>query len=590
MNENARDMKMLYKLIRNLLPVQILMCAVNTVNGIVSSYLASNFIGVSAMSAVGLYSPLGMAVTSSTTVLVIGSSILCGKHSGRNELEKLQSCFSLSIILTLLISVGFTILFAVLGLFDLTGLFTKDLAVRPLFNRYLIGQAAGVVPSMLGGLLSVYLSLENRQARIFSASAAYIGTNTALGFLFVIVLKYQALGLALASSIGLWVFCAVQGFYFLSGRSRLRFRRKNLSLRESAGILKTGVPGALQNWYIALRGQIVNQLILAFVGSVGISAFTAANNLLAIFWAIPNGMVTLSRILMSISIGEEDRESLADVMRAAFRRYVPFMCAVAVLLIVCAVPLTRFFYKDPSDPVYSMTVWALRILPMCMPFAVVCMHFICYSQLAGKRVLFHVLSLVDGVAAVAAFSALLTRPFGVNGVCWANVINGVITVAVVILFSWVARKRFPRNTEQLMVIPEDFGVSEQERMDLRVLTDEDVVTVSEKVIEFCEARGIGRRRAFYSGLCLEEMAANVVDHGFTKDNKSHTVDIRVVHKDDDVILRIKDDCIAFDPEKRLHDSNSEDMTKNIGIRLVLGLAKDVQYQNTLGLNVLTIRI
>ena len=89
---------------------------------------------------------------------------------------------------------------------------------------------------------------------------------------------------------------------------------------------------------------------------------------------------------------------------------------------------------------------------------------------------------------------------------------------------------------------------------------------------------------------MEEMAGNVVSHGFTKDDKEHSVDVRVVHKDGDLILRIKDDCVPFDPGERQSIVESDDVLKNIGIRMVFKLAKDIQYQNILGLNVLTIRI
>ena len=36
--------------------------------------------------------------------------------------------------------------------------------------------------------------------------------------------------------------------------------------------------------------------------------------------------------------------------------------------------------------------------------------------------------------------------------------------------------------------------------------------------------------------------------------------------------------------------DSEDRAANIGIRIVLGVAQDVHYQNLLGLNVLTMRV
>jgi Na+-driven multidrug efflux pump len=63
---------------------------------------------------------------------------------------------------------------------------------------------------------------------------------------------------------------------------------------------------------LAIRGVVVNMLLVQYVGSVGISAFTAANTLLGLFWAIPNGMLAVSRMLISISVGEEDRKTLVD--------------------------------------------------------------------------------------------------------------------------------------------------------------------------------------------------------------------------------------------------------------------------------------
>ena len=69
MNEQAASIKMVSKLLLRLLPVQVLLCAVNAVNGIVSSFFASNYVGIEAMSAVGLYAPIGMLVTTLSIIL-----------------------------------------------------------------------------------------------------------------------------------------------------------------------------------------------------------------------------------------------------------------------------------------------------------------------------------------------------------------------------------------------------------------------------------------------------------------------------------------------------------------------------------------
>lgn len=98
------------------------------------------------------------------------------------------------------------------------------------------------------------------------------------------------------------------------------------------------------------------------------------------------------------------------------------------------------------------------------------------------------------------------------------------------------------------------------------------------------------RRAYLASLSMEEMAGNIVEHGFKKDNKRHSVDIRIVHKDNKVILRIKDDCVPFDPGERRKLTEGEDITKNIGIRMIFRIAADINYRNILGMNVLTIRV
>ena len=509
---------------------------------------------------------------------------------GQNQQGKLQNVFSLNLLLSVLIAALFTAIFVLMGSFDLTGFLTQDEVVRPIFNRYLLGQTVGLFPTVLGAQLPAFLSLENKGKQTMTASIVYIIVNVILNFLFIQILRMEAFGLALATSLGMWSFVFVEAGPFLSGKTHLKIGAKKLQWRECGDIVKIGFPGAASNIYQTARGLIVNHLIEIFVGSVGISAFAAADNLMRIFWALPTGMLAVSRLMISVSIGEEDRQSLTDVMRVMFRRYLPMMCAVVAGIVLCAVPMTRIFYRDSAEPVYQMTVWGLRILPLCMPLSVLCMHATCYAQASGKQGLVHTLSLLDGVVCVAGFTVLLIAKLGIRSVYVANVLNGLVCLLVVIGYSFLKRRHLPRTMDDYMVIPDDFGAPESERMDLSLHSMEEVVSVSREVQEFCRSRGVDERRAYLAGLAMEEMAGNIIDHGFTKSTRSHTVDVRVVHKDNDVILRLRDDCVPFDPGERQKIAESDDPTKNIGIRMVFKIARDVQYQNILGLNVLTIRI
>ena len=84
------------------------------------------------------------------------------------------------------------------------------------------------------------------------------------------------------------------------------------------------------------------------------------------------------------------------------------------------------------------------------------------------------------------------------------------------------------------------------------------------------------------------MATNVLQHGF-KSGGSYSADVRVVCRDD-LTIRIRDNCREFDPRKRLAMFEPEQPEKNIGLRIVAGLAKQMDYYNTAGVNTLLIKL
>ncbi len=584
------EYRMTSKLLFKLLPVQILLASIGSINGIFSGLFASNFIGATAMSAVGLFGPINQLLVAISTMLVTGATILCGKFMGKNQIGQMQSIFTLDMILCTIISAVVTAVLLIMGLFDLTTPMAPDAVTRGVLNSYIIGQAVGIFPMIVGQQLAAFLSLENNPKRTTIASIVYIIANLILNFLFIQVLRWEAFGLAIASSIGLWIFMIVQGQFFFTEQSSLRLSFRNINWKDGLEITKIGIPGAIGNGYITIRGFIVNGLIMAYVGSAGISAFAASDAILKFFWAIPTGMLAVSRMLMSVAVGEEDKNTLTNVMRVAMFKFIPLMLTIALCIMALAKPFTMMFYRDPMDPVFDMTLWAFRILPLCMPLAIVCMHFSCYGLASNKQFLVHLLAILDGFVTVCIFTALLIKPMGIEGVYAANVINGVLDILVIFIYALIMKKKIPTNMEELMVIPDDFGVDDDHRLELSVLSMEDVIGISEKVQTFCKERGVGSRRSFLSSLALEEMAGNVVKHGFSMDDKSHTSTVRTIIKDEDIILCIKDDCQPFDPVQRQKIADPDDKSSNIGLRIVYGTAKDISYQNILGLNVLTVKI
>ncbi len=125
-------------------------------------------------------------------------------------------------------------------------------------------------------------------------------------------------------------------------------------------------------------------------------------------------------------------------------------------------------------------------------------------------------------------------------------------------------------------------------MEYTVKDIEEVSTVSEAVMNFCRSKGMDRKKTFWTGLCVEEVARNIFEHGTFKEKKNQ-INVRVVCKDE-LTIRVSDDCRKFDPREYLKLFDEETPEKAIGLRMVAGLASNIDYYNNAGINTLIIKI
>jgi hypothetical protein len=141
------------------------------------------------------------------------------------------------------------------------------------------------------------------------------------------------------------------------------------------------------------------------------------------------------------------------------------------------------------------------------------------------------------------------------------------------------------------MMPEKFGTLPENELRTVITKKQEVMMFSQKAWEFCIDKGESQRIAYLTALSIEEMAMNVLEKGFTKDDKKHILSIRIVHKEDELILRFRDDTPRLDPIDGYEMVfNEEDESRMIGLKMVMAEAKDVSYTSMLHLNNLVVRI
>lgn len=53
-----------------------------------------------------------------------------------------------------------------------------------------------------------------------------------------------------------------------------------------------------------------------------------------------------------------------------------------------------------------------------------------------------------------------------------------------------------------------------------------------------------RRKTYRAALCMEEITTNIIEHGFERENRRNTAEVRVIVSGDDLILRVRDNAGA----------------------------------------------
>ena len=112
-----------------------------------------------------------------------------------------------------------------------------------------------------------------------------------------------------------------------------------------------------------------------------------------------------------------------------------------------------------------------------------------------------------------------------------------------------------------------------------------VAEACDKLRDFCAESGFERNKVFRICLALEELAVNIVQHGYKNSRKNHFIDIRLVLNDDNSgCLSVRDNGRKFNPlEYKYSDSQ-------YGIRIIRGITDRIDYHYVASMNCLNMYI
>jgi serine/threonine-protein kinase RsbW len=107
-----------------------------------------------------------------------------------------------------------------------------------------------------------------------------------------------------------------------------------------------------------------------------------------------------------------------------------------------------------------------------------------------------------------------------------------------------------------------------------------------------ESIGMSKKMIFEMNLALDELFTNIISYGY-KDDKEHIIKVNINAENNELLMRIEDDGIPFDPvmaeEPDLECRIEECKIGGLGIHLIKKLMDEVRYERVNDVNILYLK-
>ena len=569
-----------------LLPVLILSCVVISANAFIDSVFAGRFLGTQAMALIGLFGPVSTLFSGLASVFASGAQQLCCSEMGDGNSRRLRQIFNAGLMFLLGSGIFCGVLLFLFRRELAAGLGTRG-TMQAELSAYMVGISLGIVGQLLSCYLMPFLQINGHNRLSYLAMAVNLVGNMGFNTLFVAVLSWGLLGMGLATSLSSLFCVGVMLPVFCKKKELAHFDPHCLKVRDLVDIARIGSPVLMFHAGLFIKNYGMNCALLN--GSImdSVAVLTLQGSLCGILGALGFSSGTVVQMLSSFFIGEGDRKSVLEVFAVSMKNGLS-LCILAILLLLsCSMPILRLFGLE-GGATQAMALRMVRMLCLAILLNLVLTVLVKLLQAAEKLALANAITFLEN-AFQGVFALLFVGKLGADAAWAANSVATALCLLVVMVYGLSGGADCWRDPLRFLHFPTDFGSAVDARMTLTICSQELVMDAARGLMEFCTRQGMSERACMTAGVCVEELAGNVVKHGF-QNQKSGTVWVLATIQNKTLTLRIRDNCIRFDPKEYLRLSVQDYTSEHIGIRLVAGLAESVEYKNMFGMNMLTIEV
>ena len=567
------------------------------INTVFDGIMICHFLGLEAQAAYGLIFPLFALITLLPIMLRTATQVKVGALVGRGSIQEARHAVRVLLIGGLLLSLPFVLAFSLTReqVMVLLGVYngTTDRIVS-MVSSYLLWFAPSVIPLYLTPVLHPLMQFDGDSRRSPAAILISLAVNIIGDIVCILQLGKGMEGIAFATTLSCFTECVVLMLHFRKEDAVLRPQglsgpgdlKDVLRMLGSASVISLPILSREATAFVT--GILINILALSTGGKNTLAVLAAGNAIWPFLLSFPTAASNTGLSLGTVSESEEDHRAVRTILRLGILFAAVPCTAAAIMFALFSGGIARFITTDPD--IQSTVAKFLCILAASLPAAVLTQITESHLMVTKHNTQAVILCLLDGGLAVLVASLILLQKYGAAGIYTGRLTGVLICGLAALIMIWKSREPSesretsgPEHTRDSSHNADpDHAYIEVTLTDNRSISD-----FTNKTQEFCKSHGVSGRNAFYIALCIEEIAENVVIWG-SKAGQNPEIDVRVVISENGVTVRIRDNGKLFNAERYAGQfvSKPEDLSRNIGIRIVSRTAASMNYVSLVDFNVL----
>jgi putative MATE family efflux protein len=427
--------------------------------GIIDMIFVANRFGEDALAAVSLTVPIMLIMLSAAMMIGIGTNTLLSIRLGQNRIDEAERLMGVALCLYLLVTVlflgfGLTFIEPLLRFFGAQGNEPGVTVVTlPLAKRFLRVIIFGTFFNQVSFGINSFLRSEGKVHIAMITLMISAAVNIVLSWFFLFVLRTGIEGPAYANVISQAVSTVWVAWYYLSGRTLLRWRWNYIRFDfvRAGQICHAGMAPCLMNLVGCLITALINHQFIKYetvqwTGANGIAAMRICVCVFQLIFAVVLGISQGGQPIVGYNTGARKYARVAETFALMLK--IVFAISLIYTVIVLLFPhwvLYPFLQNTPG--LVPLAERAIFIFMLMFPGVGVTIITTNYFQATGRSLTALMLTMIRQVLLLIPLYCILPHFFGFDGIWVATPISDSIATIVAMSLAVYEFRRLRRLVE-----------------------------------------------------------------------------------------------------------------------------------------------